>query len=143
MADIARLQALQSELTADPDTIGYTGDDDGDLALLVAVNRTVDVETLSGSQLFEAIDNDDWDSRTANQQAKIQLVISLGDNIQIASGTKARAMMQAALADSGGNGIAQASLDALGVIGTKLISRAEELGLGSVHLGDVQNARTV
>jgi len=106
-----------------------------DFALLTAVDRPVDVETLSASQLFEAIENADWDSRDADQKAKIQLVVSLGDSIQIAPGTKARAILAAALTG------ATASLNNLGALGTKNVSRAEELGFSGLKLGHIQLAR--
>ena len=142
MSDIVRIQAISDELANDPATIGYAAPNAGveadaiaDLALLLAVNRTVDVETLSGSQLFEAIDDTEWGGRTADQKSDIQFVLSLGDQIQIGTGTKARLILQGALAG------ATASLAALGVLGSKTVSRAEELGFGSVHIGDIQHAR--
>lgn len=127
--------AIKAELDADPETIGYTGDDAGDLALLTAENRTVDKEIMSGSEIFEAITQSDWSGRSAAQQADIKFVLSLGDSIQIAAGTKARAILQNALSG------ATASLTALGNISTKTVSRAEELGFGHLHLGNIQNAR--
>jgi len=151
MADAQMITALGQELLLDPVGLGYAAhvqvnwQDEAnalaDLALINALTRVVDVPTLSGSQLFEAIDNDEWDSRTAAQKSKIQLIVSLGDNIQIAPGTKARAMLSSALADDGGNGAATVSLAALGVLGSKTVSRAEELGFGALKAGHIQLAR--
>lgn len=145
MADPAKIAALGSELVNDPLGLGYTVHNQpdwqnevnaaADLALIMAVNRPVDVETLSASQLFEAIDATEWTARTADQKDDIRLVLALGDNIQISTGTKARAILQNALSG------ATASLANLGVLGTKNISRAEELDLGRLRIGDIQLAR--
>ena len=143
MADLVKIQALKDELVGDPLVLGYS---DGipwqdevkaaaDLALLSVVNRSVDVDTLSGSQLFEAIDDTEWQALSADFKSDIQFVVSLGDNIQSAPGTKARAMLARALAGSA------TSLAALGVLGSKTVSRAEELSLGRVTIGMIQNAR--
>ena len=136
------LQALKTELDTDPLVLGYSdglpwndqAKAEADLALLQTV-RAVDVETLSGSQLFESIDDTEWQARTAEQKADIQFVVSLGDNIQISSGTKARTMMTRALSG------ATNSLAALGVLGSKNVTRAEELGFAGVNVGNIQNAR--
>ncbi|MEE8598019.1 MAG: hypothetical protein V3S69_00605 [Dehalococcoidales bacterium] len=142
MSDLVRIQAIRDELDIDPAVLGYAAPNAGveadaiaDLALMSAVGQTVDVPTLSGSQLFEAIDDTEWQALTVDEKTDVQFVVSLGDNIQIAPGTKARAMMARALAGS------TASLAALGVLGSKTVSRAEELGFGQVHIGDIQHAR--
>ena len=145
MADLAYIQTLADELTNDPLGLGYvsTAGVDwqneanalADLATLTTANRTVDVETLSGSQLFEAIDDTEWQARTADQKTDIQFVVGLGDNIQISPGTKARAMMARALTG------ATASLSNLGTLGSKTVTRAEELGLSGLKIGHIQLAR--
>ena len=135
-------QALKDELVNDTLVLGYSdgipwndqAKAEADLALLQTV-RVVDVETLSGSELFESIDDDEWQVRTPDQKSDIQFVVSLGDNIQIAPGTKARTMLARALSG------ATNSLAALGVLGSKSVTRAEELGFGNVTVGDIQNAR--
>lgn len=137
MADVIRLAALRDELTVDPETIGYTGDDDGDLALLMAVDRSVEKATLTSSEIFESIDREEYEALSPLQQEQVRVVLSLGDNIQISSGTKARAWLLDAFV------ALTATRAALQSVATKTVSRAEELGLGSVHLGDVQNARTI
>lgn len=142
MADPVRIAAIKSELETDPETLGYAAPNAGveadavtDLALMDVVDRVVDVPTLSGSQLFEAIDDTEWQLLTADEKQDIQFVVSLGDQIQIAPGTKARTMMARALAGHTN------SLAALGVLGSKTVSRAEELGFGRVTIGDIQAAR--
>lgn len=142
MADPVFLAALKQELVNDPVGIGYTAPNAGveadaiiDGDLINTVNRLVDVQTLSASELFEAIDQGDWSARTADQKDDIRLVLGLGDNIKIAPGTKARDILANALSG------ASASLANLGVIGTKTVSRAEELGFSRVTYGDIQNAR--
>jgi len=135
--------ALKNELVNDPETLGYSGVTDfldvasaeADATLISAVNRPVDIQTLSASQLFEAIDQAEWAGRTADQKDDIRLVLGLGDNIQIAPGTKARDILANALSG------ATASLANLGALGTKNVSRGEELGLGVVGANHVQAAR--
>ena len=147
MADPAKIAAIKVELetggaAAVPPIIyaapnaGVEADAIADLALMMVPDRAVDVETLSASQLFEAIDAAEWDTNLdATDRDNVRLVLSLGDNIQIAPGTKARTMMSAALTG------APNSLAALGVLGTKLVTRVEEIGLGRVVIGDIQSAR--
>lgn len=143
MADPVRIAAIKAELEADPETLGYAAPNAGveadavaDAALMAAAGQTVDVETLSASQLFEAIDATEWGSSLdPTDRDNVRLILALGDNIQIAPGTKARAMLSAALEG------ATNSLNALAVIGSKTISRAEELGFGRVTIGDIQAAR--
>jgi len=135
--DYAALRAELDDSGGHPVTGVYNVDDGLAADELNAINVVADVETLSGSQLFEAIDNGDWDTRTADQQEKIKIVVGLGDQIQVASGKKARAMLASALSG------ATTSLSALSVLGSKTISRAEQLGLGTIAIGDVQNARAI
>ncbi len=144
MADPAMITALGAELALDPETLGYAAPPGywadetaafADFALITAVTRTVNVDTLSGSQLFEAIDDTEWQTLTADQKGDIQFVVSLGDNIQISPGTKARTMLARALSGKA------ASLAALGVLGSKLVSRAEELGISGLKVGHIQLAR--
>lgn len=145
MADPAYIQTLADELTNDPlgltyvSTAGLDWQNEAnaaaDLLTLTTANRQVDVPTLSGSQLFEAIDDTEWQALTADAKSDIQFVVSLGDSIQISSGTKARTMMARALTGS------PTSLAALGVLGTKTITRAEELGLSGLKIGHIQLAR--
>jgi len=145
MADPVRIAAIKSELEIDALGLGYAAPNAGveadaiaDLALMSVVNRVVDKETLSGSELFEAIDIDEWRDRSSGAKDNIRLVIGLGDSIQIATGTKARLMMQDALQESP---TAVNSLAELASIGSKIISRAEELDFGRVTIGDIQAAR--
>ena len=102
---------------------------------LNAVNRTITVTHLSASELFEAIEDSDWDARTADQREKIKTILSLGDEINIAPGTKARTMMASALSG------ATASLANLGALENPPASRAQELGFPFVTSADVAAAR--
>ena len=107
MADPVRIAAIKVELETDPETLGYTAPNAGvqadaitDAALMAIVGQVVDVPTLSGSQLFEAIDDTEWQALAADAKSDIQFVVSLGDNIQISTGTKARTMLARALSGS-------------------------------------------
>lgn len=128
--------ALKTELETDPLVRGYSGMTDQQIADdMNTVYRTGTVTELSASQLFEAIEDSDWDTRTADQREKIKTILSLGDNIQIAPGTKARAMMASALTG------ATASLANLGSLESPPISRAVEVFGAAVDVAAIESAR--
>lgn len=145
MTNAVFMQTLTDELVNDPLGLVYVSTADGnwqdevnaaaDLVTLTTPNRVVDVDTLSGSQLFEAIDDTEWQARTADQKSDIQFVVSLGDSIQISPGTKARTMLTRALSG------ATNSLNNLSALGSKTVTRAEELGLSGLKIGHIQLAR--
>jgi hypothetical protein len=128
--------ALKAELLAGhPVTGAYDVDDALAADQLNAVNRTTTVAKLTASELFEAIEDTDWDARTADQREKIKTILGLGDSINIAPGTKARTMMTSALSG------ATASLANLGALESPAASRAQELGFGVVSAAEVDSAR--
>lgn len=127
---------LTAELLAGhPVTGPYNVDNQLAADELNALNRTVTVTHLTASELFEAIEDTDWDARTADQREKIKTILSLGDRINIAPGTKARTMMAAALSG------ATTSLANLGALESPVASRAAELGFPTVTSADVAAAR--
>ena len=127
---------LAAELIAGhPVTGAYDADNQLAADQLNALNRTRTVTHLSASELFEAIEDSDWDARTADQREKIKTILSLGDRINIAPGTKARTMMASALTG------ATASLANLSALENPVASRAEELGFPFVISADVAAAR--
>lgn len=147
MADLAYIQALKDELTNDPEAIGYTvspvplNDQTSalnDAALMATVNRTVSRDTMSASEIFEAIDVSDFTALTDPQKRKVEVVLALGDSIRIAPGTKARDF----LLDAFPSPAADTTRNALATASQRLVSRAEELGFGVVKAGHIQLART-
>ena len=148
MADAVIIQALKDELTNDPEGLGYTvnptpSDDQtaaiADAALMNVVNRTVNRETMSASEIFEAIDVADYVALADAEKRKIEIVLALGDSIQISPGTKARPFLLYAFPSPA----ADTTRNALATASQKLVSRVEELGLGVVKAGHIQLARTL
>jgi len=146
MADAAFIQALKDELINDPEALGYTvsptppgneADALTDLALINAVNRTVERPTMTASEIFEAIDVSDYSALADPARLKVEIVLGLGDSIQIAPGTKARSF----LLDAFPSPAADTTRNALAAAAQKTVSRAEELGFGAVKPGHIQLAR--
>lgn len=148
MADLVRIQAIKDELEingalATPPIVyaapnaGVEADAVSDANLINAVDRNSEKATLTSSEIFESIDRGEYEVLSVAQQEQVRVVLGLGDNIQIATGTKARSWLLAAF------GAGTATRDALQVVAQELVSRAAELGLGRVTIGDIQNARTL
>lgn len=133
----SRAHNIKIELDTDSLARGYAGMTDLQVADdMNTVYRTRDVDTLSASQIFEAIENTDWDTLIDSEKDKVRLVLDLGDKIQISQSSKARTMLQAAL---GGT----TSATNLGNLVTENISRAEEIGVGIVKESHITFARSL
>lgn len=129
---------LRTELTTDPLTVGYSGMTD--VAAAVSLNddgtgRTLPVNTLSASEIYEAIDTAEFAALTAGQKSDIDRILSLGSDIVLTSSSKARAMLTAVF------GAGTASRTAIVAKVSRAVSRAQELGLPTVKAGHVQMAR--
>ncbi len=118
--------ALQSELAVDPQALGYTGSDTGDAALLNAVNRPRNRAVMSGKEIKDAIDTDDWDSRTDAQK---QIILALVNRDDLDPFGIDQHIFQEAM--TGATGTTIATLAATRV---ETISRIRELDIG---FGDV------
>lgn len=138
MATTAFYQTIRDELDNDPLARGYAGMTDQQATdSLNTEDRSVDRETMSASEIFEAIEVAEWQALTADQKNQVEKVIQLGDNIQIGTGTKARAFLADAF------GPATTTRATLLSLAQETISRAQELGLGTLVIGDIQNARAL
>ncbi len=131
--------ALAAELTAGhPDTGAY---DDADAQLAAnqinAVNRKKNKTHMSASEIFEAIDEGEYDALTEGAKRRVDLLLGLGDSIAIEPGTRARTWL---LGMFGGGTATRATLVA---IVQEDASRAQELGFGRVRGGDVEKARAI
>ncbi len=128
--------ALQAELTGDPQTLGYTGDDAGDAALLNVVNRPRNLTSMSGKQIKDAIVDADWTSRT-DAQKQIILALVARDDLD-PFGIDAHIFTEAM---AGATGSTVADLAALRV---ETVSRIRELDIGfgdAISEGLVAKAR--
>ncbi len=125
---------LKAELVAGhPDTGVYDADDAIAANQLNVVNRTRNVESVTGQQIFEAVDGTDFIALTDAQKSLLYAIIGMGTILVNGTNTKA-----ALLAMFGPGTVTRENLAALQ---TENVSRAAELGLGTVAPGHVENAR--
>lgn len=130
MADLAK---LRTELTTDPLTRGYSGMTAAQvIASLNTANRTRARALIPSYEIVNAIVPADWAALT--DKTAIQLIISAGSVDPNNSNVSA-----AFLAAFGAGTTTRANLIA---IRNETVSRAVELGLGDVHTGDVNAARS-
>ncbi len=129
--DIAALKA--ELLSGHPDTGAYDVDDTIAASQLNAVNRTRNVASVTGQDLFEATTETDRNALTAADTTLFLGIIGMGEILVNGTNTKAALLsMFGPLTDT------RANLAALQKEG---ISRAVEIELGVVKAGHVQQAR--
>jgi hypothetical protein len=130
------IQVLADELTHDPLGRGYAGMSDEQAAVnLNTVDRTRQRDTVLGHEIFNATDHTEY-AALADAQKDRWLALCAIDIINIASG-----VAKALEAEIFGPGTT--TRDNLLALKTENISRATELGLGTVKVGHVQMARSV
>lgn len=126
------LAALKTELTTDPEGLGYTGHDEHDAGLLNAPTRTPDRESIDSGLLVACISPTDFAALTANQKQYLGLFTNAG-SVPLTAAVKQNL---AGMFDAG-----SATRQALVAAMKRTGSRAEELGLGQVTTSIVANAR--
>lgn len=132
------LQTLKTELTTDPLPRGYSSMSHQAAAdSLNSKNRSRDRQTLSGSTIYNCVSKTEFDALTAAQKETVRDIWGLGDFIDIRTGTITRANLVAIF------NAQSATRAALLAAVSESISRADELGLGEVHAGDVAAARSL
>lgn len=131
------IQILKDELTNDPLTVGYSGMDDEAVAasLNTVADRTLPVDTLEATTIYEAIDTAEFDALTADQKTALDRILGLSGGILVTPTSKARAV----ILDAFPNGTATRT--ALVAEVTRPVSRGEEIGFGHVYLGHIEQAR--
>ena len=127
---------LKVELTVDPLARGYAGMSDTQAAdSLNALNRTVNVASVTGQDIFEAVVPGEYAALTADQKSLLHALIGMGTIKVNATNTKA-----ALLAMFGAGTTTRANLVALQ---KTPCSRATELDLGrEANHGDIYWVRT-
>lgn len=131
MTDFAALKA--ELLSGHPDTGAYSADDAIAADEISVVNRTLPISWLTGDAVFAATDKAEFIGLTDHKQG---LWMSLCGRSEIDPfGT---ANIDALQHIFGGPSVTQT---ALLVLRNRAVSRAEELGLGRVLAGTVQQAR--
>lgn len=132
------IDTLKAEITIDPLVRGYAGMTDQQVAdSLNTVNRTRERPTLTAAVLYNAMDSAELNALDAAKQARVDRILSLGGDINLTDGAKARAELLAVFSGAGGTN----TRPAIGAAVTEDISRATEIGLGHVWPGHVQTAR--
>lgn len=124
---------LKSELATDPEGRGYSGMTDAEAATdLNTEYRERDRTSMTGSEVFNAVDMTEWNALTDIQRQTVWNVIHLGTLNPF--GREATLLTNVF---GGGS----ATITALAAARKESISRATELGLGFIAPGDVENAR--
>lgn len=127
------IDLLKAELLAGhPDTGAYDTDDAVAADQLNVVNRSIDKATMTGSEVFNAIDQAEFTALNNSQEAQIWNVLSMG----VLNPFGLEASIFTSLFGAGSNTITKLKADR-----TIAVSRAAELGLGFVKVGYVKQAR--
>jgi len=130
------MSILSDELTNDPLAIGYAGMTDAQAKdSLNGLTRTRTRETVSGSEIFNAIDDTEYAALTDAQKTVIREICSI-DLIDTSNGI-AKSEIGSIFAGAAGT----ATRPALQALKTESISRAQELGISQVNEGDITHAR--
>ena len=131
MAD--RIDTIATELTDDLLARGYAGMSDAAAAEdLNTVYRTRTRATVTATEVYQAIDQAEWAGLTAAQQTEIWNILHLGT---FTPGGREQSRFVAIF--GGGSD----TITALAGVKNEDISRAEELGVPDVRVGEVIEAR--
>ena len=126
---------LKTELADDPLERGYAGMNDQDAATdLNTVYRTRNRTSMTGRKMAAEIVNVEYDALTEAKKAQILALIASDDINPF--GFAANVVKDVFEAES-------MTVAALVVARTEDVSRATELGLGIIHEGTVEQARTI
>jgi len=129
--------ALKAELDTDPLVRGYAGMTvDQKVADLNTVYRTLPVDIVSGSDIYNAVDQAEFDALTAAQKGQVDRITALGDRIVVADAGRARNTL-VSLFPSG------TTFNNLVALKSRDVSRSEELGFGEMGPGFIVNAEAL
>jgi hypothetical protein len=103
---------------------------------LNAVNRDIQTFTFSGGDLINSIDPTEWAALTSGEKEDIRMLVGAGGMLNASSGTTVRTLILNAFGS--GSTTVQNLLDAA----RESISRAQEIGLGTVHTYHVEQIRS-
>ena len=128
-------QLLKSEMDTDPLVRGYASMTDQQVAdSLNTVDRQVNIETLSGGDIYECLDLAEFAALTPDDRTRVDRVLSL-DSVKIQGNAKTE------LASIFGS-ITSTRAALLAKI-KRSVSRAEEIGVGNVPPYDITSVRNV
>jgi len=137
---MGQIDDLKTELDTDPLTIGYSGMTDEEVATAMNrtdTGRTLPVDELTSQVLYGLIDTTEFDALSAGNKADVDRVLSVAPAVTLSPGSRARAVLTSIF---GGGSTTSANIGAAVV---RTVSRAEEIGLGVVKVGHVQQARAL
>lgn len=134
---------LKTELAEDPEGRGYNGpgvanpgpDPMSDIQIVTDINTTYrerDRASLTGSEVYQAVDDTELAALTSDERIEVWNILHL-DNLDPFGHEASRFQT---IFPVGG-----ATILALQAVRKESITRAQELGLGIVHLGHVEAAR--
>lgn len=127
---------LKNEVTNDPLARGYASMTDAQVAAdLNTAYRTRERTSLSGSEIFNSIVPAEFAALADSQKQFVRDVFSLGDSVNVSTGTNARAVLLDAF---GAGSTTRTNLAALVL---ESISRAQELELWTITEQDVGRVR--
>jgi len=128
MADMAAQAALiTTELSGDPLGRGYAGMNQAEKwTSLSTADRDKDIPTITGADLFNAMDPTEWAALTDTQRQTVRDIFHLSGNIDVSTGSNARTFLMN-IFDAGSDTRA----NIIAVVQT-LITRLEEIGAGAV-----------
>lgn len=98
-------------------------------ASLLAKNRSVDKTSMTAAEIYEAINRAEYVALVAAEKSEVNIVLGLGGDISVITGSKARAVLLQAF--PGGSATRTALVAAV----SRLVSRAEEIFGGDVNYG--------
>jgi hypothetical protein len=131
-------QTLWNELNDDPLSKGYSGMSNASAALnLNQISASRWLERLDQSDIFEAINDTEWDTLSSASQAEVNNLLQVGtvNGLLIGPGTRARSKLRGVF------GVSSSTAVELIELATERLSRASEIGLPLVREGHVQKAR--
>lgn len=130
------IEKLKNEIVNDSLTRGYSGMTDAEVTVSLndVTDRTTNKSSLTGSEVLNAIDKTEFNSKTADQKQQVWNIVHLG-NIN-PFGIEASLLIDIF---SGGS----ATITALQALRKNNVSRAQELNMGIVKTGYVERARAV
>lgn len=137
MADPVRIQAIRDELDTDTLVRGYSGMTDGDATIdMNTVYRTRVKSSVSGADAFTVTDPTEFDGLTAEERLEWLSLCAI-DSVNPSNGTPAAATATR-LFGGGSN-----TVTSLNAFRDEAVSRAVEIGVGTVNEGDINNARAL
>ena len=133
-----KIHILATELATDPLGRGYSGmTTTQKITSLNAVDRTLPVDTVTGAQIYNAVDQVEFDALSPSDEAQVDRITSLGDEINVADSGRVRSTLLSLFSPG------STTRNNLVALKQRAVSRAVELGIDIVGIGFIQNAEAL